>query len=125
MDSEGSAAVRALGARIARRRRELSLSQADLADRLGLASPETVSRYERGEREPRFTTLLRLSDALEWSVRELLSGHEAPAAHVDSSSSNFDHRLAELVERDPIVGAAARAAIDHVLALAEARRGDT
>lgn len=76
--------LRDLGARIAGRRRELGLSQAALADRLGLASAETVSRYERGEREPRYTTLLRLADILETIAADLLPPSHRPAELTDT-----------------------------------------
>ena len=64
--------VRALGAAIAARRRELGLSQGQVAERLHMGSPESLSRYERGEREPRCTTLARIAGALETRPSELM-----------------------------------------------------
>ena len=48
-------------------------TQEDLADRSGLAVVQ-VSRVERGAREVRLTTLLRLLRALQVSPEELLDG---------------------------------------------------
>jgi transcriptional regulator with XRE-family HTH domain len=71
--------VRALGRRIAARRIALGLSQVDVAERLGMASPESLSRYERGEREPRCSTLARLAEALATTPGALM---EDPRPHV-------------------------------------------
>lgn len=70
-------AVDEFGRRLARERRRLGLTQADLAERLGLSSPETVSRYERGEREPRLSTILELAEALGISHLRLLQDEGA------------------------------------------------
>jgi transcriptional regulator with XRE-family HTH domain len=73
--------VRALGRRIAARRIALGLSQVDVAERLGMASPESLSRYERGEREPRCSTLARLAEALATTPGALMEDprpHAAP-----------------------------------------------
>ena len=64
--------MRALGAALAARRHELDLSQAQVAERLGMVSPESLSRYERGDREPRCTTLARIAGALETRPSELM-----------------------------------------------------
>jgi transcriptional regulator with XRE-family HTH domain len=48
------------------------LTQAELAERLGLLSPETISRYERGEREPRVSSLIRIAEVLGVAPEELL-----------------------------------------------------
>lgn len=60
------------GRLVARRRSQLGLSQTELAERLGFASPQMVSRYERGEQEPRLSALFRLADALDVGVVDLL-----------------------------------------------------
>ncbi len=57
---------------MAARRRELGLSQAEVADRLQMLSAESLSRYERGDREPRCTTLVRIARALETKPSELM-----------------------------------------------------
>ena len=51
-------------------------TQEDLAAASGLAVVQ-VSRVERGKREVRLTTLLRLRDALQVSADELLEGMSA------------------------------------------------
>lgn len=66
--------ARQVGRRIAQRRRELGLTQQELADRLRIAAAETISRYERGEREPRISTVARIAEALEMSLLEFLAG---------------------------------------------------
>jgi transcriptional regulator with XRE-family HTH domain len=69
---------RTLGARIKARRQELGLTQAQLAERLGLANVVSVSRYEVGERDPRLATLIGIATALDWPVEDLVRGLGAP-----------------------------------------------
>lgn len=56
--------VEGFGKRLASERKRRGLTQADLAELLGHSSPETVSRYERGEREPRLSTVVEIATAL-------------------------------------------------------------
>ena len=63
------------GALIARRRKERSLSQAELAERLHVTD-KAVSRWETGRGMPGLESLEPLSEALGLSVSELLSGKE-------------------------------------------------
>ena len=60
--------VNVRAARIAR-----GWTQEDLAHKTGLASVQ-VSRIERGKREVRLTTLMRLSVAFELTPNDLLDG---------------------------------------------------
>lgn len=60
----------ALGEAIRRLRLEASLSQEQLAERAGTDLTQ-VGGIERGVRNPSYTTLLRLADALETSVGEI------------------------------------------------------
>lgn len=53
-------------------RKRRGFTQKELANRVGLTSSESVSRYERGEREPRLTSLLELARALQISPRMML-----------------------------------------------------
>ncbi len=62
-----------IGNLITIRRKELKLTQEKLAEQLEI-SPKTVSKWERGVNAPDITILIRLADALEVSVQELLSG---------------------------------------------------
>ena len=52
-------------------------TQEELSERSGLASVQ-VSRIERGKREVRMSTLLRLMKAFDVSADELLKGVPAP-----------------------------------------------
>jgi transcriptional regulator with XRE-family HTH domain len=65
--------VPAFGRRLREVRLEREWTQEELADRSGLTSVQ-VSRIERGVREVRLTTLLRLIAALEVSPDRLLGG---------------------------------------------------
>lgn len=82
------------GRRMAQRRRELGLSQTDLAERLGFSTPQVVSRYECGDQDPRLTTLLRLARALDMPLADLLA-EEAPGG-VETQPGD-DRLIAEAV----------------------------
>ena len=60
-----------IGKRIKDRRKELKLTQKELADRLDVTR-SLVGQYERGVRNPKPSTLQRIADALGISVTELL-----------------------------------------------------
>ncbi len=61
-----------LSRNISSRRRELGLTQAQLAERLGVDT-ETLSRFERGKHLPSLVTLERLAGLLLTTVAELLA----------------------------------------------------
>lgn len=61
----------ALGHRIAERRRELELSQDQLADRMGVER-RTVQRYENAVTDPRYADLLLIARALQMHPADLL-----------------------------------------------------
>ena len=61
-----------LSKNIANRRRELGLTQAQLAEKMGI-EPETLSRFERGKHLPSLGTLEKLADLLLVSVADLLA----------------------------------------------------
>lgn len=65
--------VREFGRRVRAMREQKHWTQEELADRSGLASVQ-ISRIERGAREIRLTTLLRLISAFETSPDKLLAG---------------------------------------------------
>lgn len=77
-------------------RKALGMTQAELAEKLGLA-PNTLSQYETGKREPDMDTLSRLADALEVSVDELL-GRERPNK-TPSHGGELDEYLDMLANR--------------------------
>lgn len=56
---------------IAKYRKEHGLSQFQLAESLGLTQ-QTISKYEKGEREPDINTLIKLSKIFKVSLEELL-----------------------------------------------------
>ncbi len=68
-----------IGARMRTRRRQLGLSQADLAERLGV-SFQQVQKYERGANRVAASTLLAaaqtLGTTISWLVGEEVSGRE-------------------------------------------------
>lgn len=66
-------AVERFGSNVRALRHEKGWTQEELADRSGLA-PVQISRVERGAREVRLTTLLRLMAALETTPTRLLAG---------------------------------------------------
>lgn len=64
-----------IGRKIARLRKELGLSQAQLAERIDL-SAEYISRLERGINAPSVQALNILADVLKVEVRDLLTFSE-------------------------------------------------
>ena len=52
-------------------RKENNLTQQDLAEKLGVSN-KSISKYERGEREPDFNTLKKLSNIFNVSIDYLL-----------------------------------------------------
>lgn len=75
---EAVLAVR-LSRNIASRRRMLDLTQAQLAERLGVDT-ETLSRFERGKHLPSLATLERLAEQLQTTVATLLDETTPQAA---------------------------------------------
>jgi transcriptional regulator with XRE-family HTH domain len=66
-------AVERFGANVRKARLARGWTQEDLAERAGLASVQ-VSRIERGQREVRLTTFIRLVRALGVAPADLLKG---------------------------------------------------
>lgn len=75
-----------LGTRIAALRRNVGLSQAQLASRLGI-SASAMGMYEQGRREPSADTLLALSRELQVSVDYLLTGQAQTPAESETLSA--------------------------------------
>lgn len=65
----------ATGAFIARKRKELNLTQAQLAEQLGISS-KSVSKWERGKCMPDYAIVNELCGTLGITVSELLDGEE-------------------------------------------------
>jgi transcriptional regulator with XRE-family HTH domain len=66
-------AIERFGENVRRARKEHGWTQEDLSAESGLAVVQ-ISRIERGKREIRLTTLIRLLDALDTSPETLLKG---------------------------------------------------
>jgi transcriptional regulator with XRE-family HTH domain len=66
-------ALQRFGANVRQARLDRGWTQEDLADKTGLATVQ-VSRIERGKREIRLTTLIRLLDGLGVPADKLLDG---------------------------------------------------
>lgn len=62
---------RELGRRIADCRRAADLSQDQLADHVGVER-RTIQRYESGERDPGYSALLLIADAVDCEVADLV-----------------------------------------------------
>jgi transcriptional regulator with XRE-family HTH domain len=65
--------IQQFGKNVRRARHERGWTQEDLSARTGLAVVQ-ISRIERGKREIRLTTLIRLLDAFDMPVEALLDG---------------------------------------------------
>jgi transcriptional regulator with XRE-family HTH domain len=68
---DNSKAVDAIGKNISKKRKQLGLTQAQLAEKLGVET-ETLSRIERGKNIPSLSTLEKISTHLSISVAEML-----------------------------------------------------
>ncbi|PKG47176.1 hypothetical protein CXF77_17160 [Planococcus sp. MB-3u-09] len=62
--------------RLIRKRKELNITQTELAKRAGLTAP-SISQYESGLRNPSYEAILKLANALSVSADYLISGSEA------------------------------------------------
>jgi transcriptional regulator with XRE-family HTH domain len=71
LDEDPHAASVAFGLRLRELRAERRISQDDLADRTDV-HPTAIGRLERGAREPRLTTILRIARGLEVQPGTLL-----------------------------------------------------
>jgi len=87
-----------IGERLARLRRERGITQAELAESLGLAQPN-ISDYERGILRLNAELILRLTEILKVSSDELL-GIGAARARVGAGNRRIARRLEE-IERLP------------------------
>ena len=70
-----------VGQRISAARRRADISQAKLAEMLGVAQ-QTIGNLERHTSAPRSDTLLKIADALGCSINELLGTEEAKPAKI-------------------------------------------
>lgn len=106
----------AIGARMRARRRQLSLSQADVARRLGV-SFQQVQKYERGTNRVSGSTLVATAKALSTTVGWLV-GEEGDAAQDDDVFRAFSTTGAlEVLQAYAAIPSASRRAA--LLALAQ------
>lgn len=77
-----------MGERIAMLRRRRGLSQAKLANALGI-STSTISMYEQGRREPSVSILIALADALGVTIDYFLTGHPPQSPKTDNTNTHL------------------------------------
>lgn len=65
-----------IGRFIAKKRKELNLTQEQLAERLGVSN-KTISKWETGKCMPDYSVIKNLCEELNISVSELMDGEEA------------------------------------------------
>jgi transcriptional regulator with XRE-family HTH domain len=94
-----------LGKRIHQAREEAGLTQSQLADRLGLGHPQSISRYERGLTEVPYKRLVRIAEE---------TGKPLSFFHPDSPP--------ETVESAPLADPATLALAEQILAELRALR---
>ena len=103
-----------LGARLKRLRRELDLTQARMADELGV-SPSYLNLLERNQRPVTAQVLLRLAEAYDLDLRTLSGDSDAAgAAGLEEALSDQlfkdlkppRHEIAEIAEQAPMVAEA-------------------
>jgi len=85
-----------LGANIAERRKKLSWTQAELAERIGVDT-ETVSRFERGSNLPSLQRLEKLANALKMPLYRLVA---ASSPRSDDQSYIITEWISELTPAD-------------------------
>ena len=87
-----------IGAFIARRRKELRMTQKELAQKLGVTD-RAVSKWENGRCMPDLSLIQPLSRSLEVGVNDLLSGEIIPEKQYRKKSEDNIIRIAELKAR--------------------------
>lgn len=87
-----------IGARIAYLRRENDLTQAELAERLGI-SYQAVSSWERGASMPDISKLTDLARTLHTTVDMLLSGEEKAEEKPETIAPELEEHVQWAVER--------------------------
>ena len=91
MNSEDLAKI---GARIARRRKELNLTQEQVAERMN-TSIQMLSNIERGKKAIKIENLLKLCSILKTSTDYLLIGH-----HTAQDCSGLAGKISQLAPSD-------------------------
>lgn len=81
--------MESLGKRIADRRKQLNLSQEEVAFRIG-STQNQISRYERGLNEPTAKVIVRFAEALETTPNELLGIQTPPPPEPDPQFNELE-----------------------------------
>ena len=84
-----------IGNYIARKRREKSLTQVQLAEQLGVSN-KTISKWENGKCMPDYSIIQKLCDTLNVTLSELMDGEDAAE---DSVRIYDDTQILELLRR--------------------------
>lgn len=84
----------AIGNFIGKKRKELNLTQAQLAEKLGVSN-KTVSKWENGKCMPDYGIIQPLCAELGISVSELMDGEEQP----QDSIRAYDSQILDLIKR--------------------------
>jgi len=94
--------VATLGGRLAELRREIDLSQAELANRLKLGQ-STIAMYESDKRQPDPATLKRLADFFRVSTDYLLGRSDTrnPSAKLPAWINQLPEDIREFFEKNP------------------------
>ena len=106
-------------------RREAGLTQAELAERLGI-SKSAVSMYERGNREPELGLLEAMADLFGVSVSALLGRAEPPLVNGDAELTEYLEALRDRPEMRMLFSLtknAAREDVEAAVRIIEALRG--
>ena len=90
-----------IGKRIREKRKELGLSQSELAARMGLKSKSTICKIERGEDNLTADSVVKYAEALGVSVPYLIGRDDAEAEAALQARSQEFMKLFENV--DPVV----------------------
>ena len=80
------------GRRLKALREMLEMSQADLANKLGV-SQKAISQWERGERDIPTTMLLKLHELTGVNLHWLLTGEGEPFAHPTQEDEEFEQLI--------------------------------
>ena len=85
----------AIGGYIARKRKEQNLTQAQLAQQLGVSN-KTTSKWENGKCMPDYSIIQKLCDVIHVSLPELMDGEDAAE---DSVRVYDDEQILDLLRR--------------------------
>lgn len=89
-----------IGAKIRATRKSLGISQEELAERAGVHH-NTIARWERGELDPRGTSLAKLAKALQVSPADLLTGEtDMPDRGASAAGEQHIQIIGRAVELD-------------------------